>query len=1139
MKILRSLALVLSSLLAPLPFSIAQEAPAVPATPPKVITKEQRIFVPFEKLEEVFEGQEQGVFLPYREFLEMWNKVNLPEKLKKTEPPVDGVVAGASYVGKVDGDLAEIHAKVNFEALKDGWSQIPLGTDLALAEAKTTALLNATKDGQTIIFPKKGAYTLDAVIFGKVTRDKGRATLPLKLPGTAVSQFELTIPEKGLEFTITPASAFSAVEQGEGTKLAVFFGASQQVTISWAKKGGETALPALLFADAQTDVRVTAGALRTDVTMSYRILRSGVGTFQFEVPAGTQVLGVTGQGIKEWSPLPANGPVGADGQKQVIEVTLHAPAKDTYSLKLTLESALGALPQKPALPVVSALKVERQSGSIMVNADAELVVEPGDLQSLTQQGVALGKDGKSQPGLVGSYRYLRMPYAGVLNVTEAKPEVEVAGETLLRITPETQEVTARFDYTVKKAGIFSTQIELPAGYAQAEATGEQIERATVQDAGGKKVLNVKFAARRTGKFSFNVTGELPRKKPDDAVTVPVFAPQNAERTEMRVGLAVHVSLKANTTDKGDMREEDIRNLGGIAIKDEGATPLTLGFRYRSQAADNAAPVKPAQVAFELRKSRVSAEVLTLVEVRETLTRHSWFVNFNVEFAGVNEFAIEVPKAIADDLQIEGANIKERIKSDAKDSAGNPTDAVMWRVVLQDKVLGAQTLTFSHDEARAEQKAGAVLPVALHEVRTPGIFRETGQVAVLKDGNLEFTKTDAKGLETIDPKELNAVLQRDGIFLAYKYSQHPVSLALSVSKNFYLDVPQAIVTGAQLTSVIAEDAAETTEVIYWVKNNSQQFFSIQLPSRGGKQARLLSDAFVNGEPQQPSKRPDRNEVLIRLPARQESNAEFPVRFVYEVPAEKPGEKLGWRGAFDLEPPKLSEVKVLQTQWTLFLPASQRYVDFGGAMREDVGAFGWERIARGFRLFLPQIGPAAPSALNVPHAAPPPLPAPKRAGFDTQLRKEGVRVELRRMDAPATVNVSHRGKTCAFLTEAVAALLAFAGGIALLRHGRGAKWAYFIFAGLGALVISGAVNPRGAGMWQMLAVGVFAGVGVWLICGMRGWLAARFERRRKRAEKAAKLAAEEAEKRAEKFAAMQAAKAAAHATEATKPAEPPAE
>jgi len=33
------------------------------------------------------------------------------------------------------------------------------------------------------------------------------------LPKTAVSQFELTIPEKGLEFTISPAAAYSAIQR--------------------------------------------------------------------------------------------------------------------------------------------------------------------------------------------------------------------------------------------------------------------------------------------------------------------------------------------------------------------------------------------------------------------------------------------------------------------------------------------------------------------------------------------------------------------------------------------------------------------------------------------------------------------------------------------------------------------------------------------------------------------------------------------------------------------------------------------------------------------------------------------------------------------------------------------------------------
>ena len=1050
---------------------------AAPAEPAKTITKEQTIYVPFEKLEDVFGKEERGVFLPYREFLEMWNRLNLPEKLKKTEPPVEGVLAAANYVGKVTGDVAEIKAKLSFEALKEGWSKLALGAgELSIAEAKSSAVLNFADGGYEVLFPAKGSYEIEAVIFGRVVRETGRSTLRLKLPRTSVSQFELTIPDKGLDFTITPASAFSAVENADGsTKLVVYFGASQEVNIAWTKKTGETALTALLFADVQTEVRVSAGAVRTDATANYRILRAGVTALEILVPDNQQVLAVNGQNLKEWTLKPEAG-------AQRLHVDLHTAAKDTYQLSIRMEAALPALPQTVKLPLVQAQGVERQSGSISVSApDGELVVEVGALEGLTQQAVGVAKDGKAVAGLVGSYRYLRLPYAGSITVSEAKPLIEVAGETLLRVTPEMQELTARFDYTVKKAGIFSTQIELPAGFAQAEATGEQIESATVQDVAGKKVLNVKFATRRIGKFAFTVTAEAPRAKPDEAVSVPVFTPQNVERTEMRVGLAIHVSLKANTVDKGDLREEDIRNLGGIPIKDAGATPLTLGFRYRGAA-------KPAQVQFELRKSRVSAEVLALVEVREALIRSSWTIAYHVEYAGVNEFSIEMPKAIGDDVQIDGANIKERIKTDGKDAQGQPTGAVVWRIVLQDKVLGGYELRLSHDTARGEQKQGAVAQIALTEIKPLNLFRETGQVAIIKDGNLEFTKTDAKGLEIIDPKELHGSLQRDGVFLAYKYSAHPVALTLDVSKNFYLDVPSAIVSYAVLTSVIAEDQSETTEVIYWVRNNSQQFFSIQLPTKAGKQAKLLSDAFVDGHPQQPSKRPDKNELLIRLPARQDGDKVFPVRFVYEVPSPKPGERLDWRGTLDIQPPKLSDTEVLQTKWTLWLPADFRYVKFDGSMRETIGKRGWDRFWSRIRLFVPRVGPPTLGVSDPAKSEPPELPPVKTAGFDTKIQEEGVRVTLRRLDAPAEIRAAYRGKTYSATIEAIACLLALFGGIRLLGRSRQTRFAYFTFIGLGALIIAGAVNPRAAGFWQAIYAGVFLSVLAWLVCGFWKWLRA---------------------------------------------------
>ena len=251
---------------------------------------------------------------------------------------------------------------------------------------------------------------------------------------------------------------------------------------------------------------------------------------------------------------------------------------------------------------------------------------------------------------------------------------------------------------------------------------------------------------------------------------------------------------------------------------------------------------------------------------------------------------------------------------------------------------------------------------------------------------------------------------------------------------------------------------------------------------------MSDAFVNGEPQQPSKRPDKNELLIRLPARQDGDQAFPVRFVYETPSPTPGQRLGWRGTFHIEPPTLGDTEALQTDWTLYLPRDFRYVKFGGAMRENVGDRGWDKFFGGLQVFVPHVGPAQPALADAEENELPPMPEVKTAGFDTQVQKEGVSVTLRRLEAPAPIAVEYRGKTYAATVEAIACLLAFFGGVRLLGRSRQGRFAYFIFVGLGALIIAGAVNPRGAGIWQAIYLGVFLAVIVWLVVGLWKWLRA---------------------------------------------------
>ena len=232
----------------------------------------------------------------------------------------------------------------------------------------------------------------------------------------------------------------------------------------------------------------------------------------------------------------------------------------------------------------------------------------------------------------------------------------------------------------------------------------------------------------------------------------------------------------------------------------------------------------------------------------------------------------------------------------------------------------------------------------------------------------------------------------------------------------------------------------------------------------------------------------------------------MRFVYEVPSPKPGERLGWRGALDIQPPKLSDTEVMQTKWTLYLPADFRYVKFDGSMRETIGKRGWDRFFRGeagspgrldrlgrrLRFFVPLVGPPPPGVSDPAKSEPPPLTAVKTAGFDTQIQKEGVSVTLRRLDAPAEIRAAFRGKTYAATIEAIACLLALFGGLRLLGCPRQTQFAYFTFIGLGALIIAGAVNPRAAGFWQAIYAGVFLSAIAWIVCAIWKGLRAQLER-----------------------------------------------
>ena len=1124
--------------LMPLPENETSEATGLPE--PEIVRTERSIYVPFEDLEKMFEKEGRGVFLPYREFLELWNALTLERKKDKEKPPTDGVISSAKYTATVEGDknrVLAIEAIIQAESFKEeGWAVVPLAkSGLNIAEADTgDATLHLGAKGYELILPKKGQYEIRMRLYAKVTRDAGKSVVSMNLPRAGVSRFQASIPEQGWDFELKPAAAYSTENIGEDTRLSFFFGEKENFNLTWQKQGEETKLTPLLFVESDTASTVVPGALETTLTLNYRILRSGVDQFDITVPKGQEILSVDGANIKEWDVVEMDN-------TQKLAVTLHSPAKKEYALTLTLEQALDSLPTEVSLPRIVAENVVRQRGSLLVRNSPELELGTVSTEGLTQQSLANRNSGFNaidmgnanaapQQGIIrptinpyARFRYLTLPFDLTLSIKKAEPLIEVESWTRFSVEPDSAKFLARFDYEIKRAGIFETKIEFPADFTGIEATGDQVKDFSEETADGKRILTVTFKNRVQGKISFNVTGRRVRENAGDDTEVPVFSPVDVERHDGKIGLSIHTSLDPRTGEAGDLRQQDVSLLGS---KIPGSGAMQIGFRYRGTAA-------PAVVSYTLKKPQISGEVLTLVEVREQIIRYQWTIAWNVRYAGVDTFVISVPQDIAADLRHEGALIKEVDKNYTADGLTAPNGSVFWAIVLRDKKLGAYqlkltldrniaTLAAEADDAAEENddSAGRDFQVSLPEIQLHQVQTETGQIAVIKDDSLEILKANTTSLESIDPKELSSKLARPGVFLSYKYRRHPLSLDLDVSRNEFLPVPQAVVTHADLTSVLSADAAITTEVIYWVKNNAKQFFSVDLPE-GGK---MVSDIYVKGQPQQPMRRANKDVVLIRLPVDQ-TNAQFPVRFIYEVPSPHAGKKLGPLGSVKIDTAVLTDAEILQTRLKLYLPDGYSYRKFKSSMSLPLGERGWTRFRNIFDRIVPVLGPQIPLTRRNLWKEPPTLAANQQGGFDLDIPTGGHLYHLHRLDEPSPVTVVYRGKGFQLFVESVAGLLTFLGAIMMLLRPLKQRFFYFAAFGILPLIIAGAVSPTSSSFWTALYLGTLVGSLVWLAKGLPkfikylwgllvvpfGWLAGKMAERKKR--NAEKESAEKKKKKTE--------------------------
>ncbi|MDB6075473.1 MAG: hypothetical protein JWO89_3113 [Verrucomicrobiaceae bacterium] len=1064
---------------------ISPPLPAAEATKQTVRERERTIYVPYDQLEKVFQDGGKGVFLPYREFLDLWNELTLKRKDEEQKPPpADGVVSKAEYTGHVEGQTLVLDAKISVESFKKGWTTLVLSTNAltGIAEANTgKAVLRPNAGSCDVLLPDKGVYELALKLMLPVEQTAGKSRVALALPQAAVSRLVITVPGEGLEFEVKPSAAFTSRPVGGQTELSFFFGGSTTKTdVTWGAPQGVTQMTPLLLAETKLESKLGAGSIATTADLDFRILRAPMGEFKLSLPAGQEVLGVSGNNVKTW-----NVTAGANGRQQLV-VSPDKPVKDSYAFKLQLEGPIAALPTEVSVPDLQVEGASYARGSAAIYTEPQFDVTPKLQEAVVRASTPT--EARANLLAVGSFRVLKQPYKFTLNVEEAKPQVEVTSLTRLDIQRDAIRLQSQFSYNVRRVGIFETRIALPAGLSVSTVTGDQVGEWKVETTGGASTLLVKLPQQKTGDFVLKFGGRQLRARPSEDVAVPVFTIQGATRHEGKIGIGVHSSLEVNTSALGDLQQEDVNSLQTLNdARPAFTTEPSLAFRYRDAA-------KPATLAFKSRDAQVSVEVLTLVEAREQSTRHQWTLAFDVAYAAIDKVIIAVPKAVASEVRMVDPGVKETHKDYKPEGvqAKMPDAAnyVLWEVVLRSEKLGPFQLVLSY-EKQGGLEAGKNGRVELLQVHVPGAFQENGQVAVLKDNSLELRNATPEGLEEIDARELHGPLQKPGVFQAYKYRALPIKLAVETAKNAYHTVPQAIITHADLTTAVATDQAQSTEAIYWVKNIDLQFLVVKLP----KDARLLSDIFVGREAQQPMKREGSDDVMVRLPSgATAAQSAFPVRFVYATAGNASGERLGAMGSILVQPPVLAAVNVLETRHRLFLPEAYHYLAFDGPLTQAVRERGWGRVQRTLRYVLPVFGASLSDRVIASLAAaqsgasgdsswsnPPQVPSDFRSLYDFQVPQQGHAEILRRLGAPAPVTVHFRSKGVTFAFEAFAFLLIVALGIFGMRWPVRHKLGFLVLGGVLGMIAIGMFSPANCLVAIAWMRALFCVALLWFVCG----------------------------------------------------------
>jgi len=767
--------------------AVAQEAAAAPggddeAQPP---IREQNIYIPYEKLRQVFEKHGRGVFLPYEKFQELWQAArDKTAPAAEQEPPVKAIISEIENEATVAKDVVRVQALLKIEVLAEGWNQIPLRlADSAITAAtigdRPARIVGGPGRNYALLIEKKGKQPeqieLKLEYAKAINKMPGRNSVSFQAPQAPVSRWRVRIPQSGVKVEIHPLIAATEVPVGEPddpqapgpdeTVMLAFVGAAPVVRIDWTPKSeGATGLAALASVQAEQQVWINEGVMRTRSDLEYTISRAELGQLAILVPAGQKVVNVFDANVRQWSvePLAAEGDQPA-GQK--ITAELFEPAKGSQRVTVELEKFSGdKLQQAIQVPVVKVLEVGRQQGVVVVQVASGLRAEATRRSGLFQVDKSELPEALRGGNWAFSYRYASVPFELELSVEKVQPRILVDSLVEAYLEPEKLSLDMASIYTVERAGVFRLQLDVPAGYEVRQVRGRALAGAAAAEVDSHHLegqqntrLVVNLGRKALGRVGLVVELEKDLDEPDllsptgkaadIPVPIPRIAADSVERAVGRLIVYAPESLLVNPAKADGLRSvpfaEALQGMQSArGAKPAGLRPV-LAFAYSQEPAE-------LELAAERRRPQTTIRQLLVARIEDGVAKYESTLFYEILYSGVKSLRIDVPAEVAADLRVETPGFREKAIDPVPDDLAQ--GHIAWSLSGESELLGEGQIKLVWEKKIEKLDVGKSVELIVPHLKPAGVDRAWGQIVLAKAETLDVRESgELKELRPIDPQ----------------------------------------------------------------------------------------------------------------------------------------------------------------------------------------------------------------------------------------------------------------------------------------------------------------------------------------------------------------------------------------------------